>query len=98
MNRVSSHPDFVADALALIGVPACAYSAEGLVLAANAELVALLESDPSGQTVESLFARHLRAASVARLDDVETGRCWDSCLASASGKYIAVQVLSLIHI
>jgi diguanylate cyclase (GGDEF)-like protein/PAS domain S-box-containing protein len=92
MNRVSSHPDFVADALALIGVPACAYSAEGQVLAANAELIALLECDPAGQTVESLFARHLRVASVARLADAETGQCWDSCLASASGKYIAVQV------
>ena len=92
MNRVSSHPDFVADALALIGVPACAYSAEGQVLAASAELIALLECDPAGQTVESLFARHLRAASVARLADAETGQCWDSCLASASGKYIAVQV------
>ena len=92
MNRVSSHPDFVADALALIGVPACAYSAEGLVLAANEELIALLECDPSGQAVENLFARHLRAASIARLNDAHTAQCWDSCLASASGKYIAVQV------
>ncbi|USX25466.1 EAL domain-containing protein [Oxalobacteraceae bacterium OTU3CINTB1] len=91
MNRVSSHTDFVADALALIGVPACAYSAEGLVLAANAELISLLESDPCGQTVASLFARHLRAASVARLNDAQTVQSWDSCLASASGKYIAVQ-------
>ncbi|USX19268.1 EAL domain-containing protein [Oxalobacteraceae bacterium OTU3REALA1] len=96
MNRVSSHPDFVADALALIGVPACAYSADGLVLAANEELIALLECDPSGQTVENLFARHLRAASVARLNkgeiNADAGQRWDSCLASASGKYIAVQV------
>ena len=92
MNRVSSPTNFVADALALIGVPACAYSNGGTVLAANAELIALLESDPCGQTVESLFARHLRGASAARLCDATAGQRWDSCLASASGKYIAVQV------
>ena len=59
MNRVSSHSDFVTDALALIGVPACAYSADGLVLAANEELIALLECDPSGQTVENLSLIHI---------------------------------------
>ena len=91
MNRVSSQSEFVADALGLIGVPACAYNAEGLVLAANVELVALLESDPAGHAVENLFARHLRAASVARLSDAAGAQSWDSCLASASGKYIAVQ-------
>ncbi|HWW68569.1 MAG TPA: PAS domain S-box protein, partial [Duganella sp.] len=92
MNRVSFQSDFVADALALIGIPACVYGADGLVLAANAELIALLECDPGGQPVESLFARHLRGASVARMNDAVAGQSWDSCLASASGRYIAVQV------
>ncbi|MBP1207971.1 diguanylate cyclase (GGDEF)-like protein/PAS domain S-box-containing protein [Duganella sp. 1411] len=92
MNRVSSQTDSVADALALIGVPACAYGAQDLVLAANAELIALLECDPRGQPVADLFARHVRGASVARLREAVAGQCWDSCLVSANGRYIAVQV------
>jgi hypothetical protein len=65
--RVSTTPDFVADALALIGVPACACSADGMVLAANPELMDLLGADPCGRPVGDLFARHVRAASLASL-------------------------------
>ncbi|MFS2137405.1 EAL domain-containing protein [Duganella sp. Dugasp56] len=95
MNRVSTHPDFVADAIALIGVPACAYSTEGIVLAANPELVALLGFDPCGRPAADLFARHVRAAGVAQLDAAlaasGAGQRWDSCLTCASGSYLSVQ-------
>ncbi|WP_371867654.1 bifunctional diguanylate cyclase/phosphodiesterase [Duganella guangzhouensis] len=87
----SSNPDFVADALALIGVPACACSAHGEVLSANAELVALLGIDPSGRPVGDLFARHVRAASLEHLHG--EGR-WDSCLTCADGRYLSVQAWS----
>jgi diguanylate cyclase (GGDEF)-like protein/PAS domain S-box-containing protein len=90
MNRVSTSPDFVADALALIGVPACAYGAAGAVLAANAELTALLGFDPCGRPVAELFARHVRAAAIEQLD-ATAGLRWDSCLTCADGQYLSVQ-------
>jgi diguanylate cyclase (GGDEF)-like protein/PAS domain S-box-containing protein len=97
MNRVSTHPEFLSDALQLIGVPACACDAEGKVLAANAELTALLNFDPHGRFVADLFARHVRSDSVAQLDAAlgpgASEQRWDSCLTCASGQYIAVQVL-----
>jgi diguanylate cyclase (GGDEF)-like protein/PAS domain S-box-containing protein len=89
--RVSTTPDFVADALALIGVPACACGEDGVVLAANAELTGLLGIDPCGRPVGDLFARHVRAASLARLHDTER---WDSCLTCADGQYVSVQAWS----
>ena len=88
---MSSNSDFVADALALIGVPACACSADGFVLAANAELIALLGFDPCGRPVGDLFARHVRAASLASLHGAER---WDSCLTCADGQYLSVQAWS----
>src|SRR5476649_1142551 len=95
MNRASTNPDFVADALALIGVPACAYSDEGVVLAANWELIDLLGGDPCGQPVIELFARHVRAASAEHLDTAMLsgtfGMRWDSCLTCANGQYLSVQ-------
>ncbi|GJI99331.1 hypothetical protein RugamoR57_60490 [Duganella caerulea] len=102
MNRVSTNPDFVADALALIGVPACAYGTDGMVLAANQELADLLGFDPCGKPLADLFARHVRAASMKALDaalDVgqgaaSAGQRWDSCLTCASGQYLSVQAWS----
>ena len=97
MNRVSTHPEFLAEALQLIGVPACACDAEGNILAVSPELVALLNFDPNGRLVADLFARHMRADSVQLLDAaLEPGgseQRWDSCLTCAGGQYIAVQVL-----
>ncbi|WP_371866357.1 bifunctional diguanylate cyclase/phosphodiesterase [Duganella radicis] len=86
-----TNSDFVADALALIGVPACACSADGVVLAANTALIALLGADPCGRPVGDLFARHVRAASLAHLHGA--GR-WDSCLTCADGQYVSVQAWS----
>ena len=88
---MSTTPDFVADALALIGVPACACGADGVVLAANPELAELLGSDPCGRPVGDLFARHVRAASLASLHNTER---WDSCLTCANGQYVSVQAWS----
>jgi diguanylate cyclase (GGDEF)-like protein/PAS domain S-box-containing protein len=91
MNRVTTNPDFVADALALIGVPACAYNAAGVVFAANTELSVMLGFDPCARPVADLFARHVRAASVDQLKHAGVGQRWDSCLTCASGQYLSVQ-------
>ncbi|MQA38069.1 bifunctional diguanylate cyclase/phosphodiesterase [Rugamonas aquatica] len=95
MNRASTNPDFVADALALIGVPACAYSDDGVVVAANWELIDLLGADPCGRPAAELFARHVRAASAEHLDTAMLsgtfGVRWDSCLTCANGQYLSVQ-------
>ena len=60
-------------ALALIGVPACAYGVDGTVMAANAELVTLLGRDPCGAGVDQLFTLHVREASVALLASATPG-------------------------
>jgi len=101
MNRASTHPDFIADALQLIGVPACACNAEGAILAVNMELASLLGFDPSGRLVVELFARHVRSDSAEMLDaalgasDVGgADQRWDSYLTCANGQYVAVKVLA----
>ncbi len=98
MTYLASDSEFVAEALALIGVPACAYAADGVLLAANPELVALLGTDPSGRPGAELFARHQRAASVkamqAALEPAHAGLRWDSCLTCADGRYLSVQASS----
>ena len=86
-----TNTDFVAGALALIGVPACAYGVDGTVMAANAELVTLLGRDPCGLGVDKLFTLHVREASVARLATATPGARWDTYLTPASGHYFAVQ-------
>ncbi|WP_082491324.1 EAL domain-containing protein [Duganella sp. Leaf126] len=86
-----SNTEFLAGALALIGVPACAYGADATVVAANAELVTLLGRDPRGFGVDKLFTQHVREASVARLTDTRSGVRWDTYLTPASGHYFAVQ-------
>jgi diguanylate cyclase (GGDEF)-like protein/PAS domain S-box-containing protein len=87
-HRVSTHLEFLTDALALIGVPACACDADGAVLAANAELAALLGLDPAGRPIADLFARHVRAASLQNLHRADG---WESCLTCADGRYLSVQ-------
>jgi diguanylate cyclase (GGDEF)-like protein/PAS domain S-box-containing protein len=89
--RVSSTPEFIADALALIGVPACACSADGTVLAVNAELTALLGFDPCGHPAGDLFAPHARAAS---LEQLKSAQRWDSFLTCANGEHLSVQAWS----
>ncbi|UGQ47690.1 bifunctional diguanylate cyclase/phosphodiesterase [Massilia endophytica] len=96
MTPVLTNPDFVADALQLIGMPACACDAEGIVLASNPELDLLLEYDPAGRHVEELLARHVRAENRLAMGEAlaagERKSSWDSCLLSASGRFISVQL------
>ena len=95
MNRASTDPDFIADALQLIGVPACACNAEGAILAVNPELAALLGMDPSGRAAAELFARHVRSDSAEMLDAAlgpnGASQRWDSYLTCAGGQYVAVK-------
>ncbi|WP_228893484.1 bifunctional diguanylate cyclase/phosphodiesterase [Pseudoduganella aquatica] len=106
MSRVPPHPDSVAEALQLIGLPACACGGDGLVLASSPELDELLGFAARGRPVADVFARHARSDSMARLDaamggkagagaadsaDAKAARQWDSCLAHATGQYIPVQ-------
>jgi diguanylate cyclase (GGDEF)-like protein/PAS domain S-box-containing protein len=96
MNQVSSHFDFVADALELLGVPACVHSAQGLVLAANAELVALLDRDPCGHPVDKLSPRYPSGVGVGlpRSVDAAPVQRWNSRLTTAGGREIAVQAIA----
>ncbi|WP_295994282.1 EAL domain-containing protein [Rugamonas sp.] len=97
MNRVSTNPDFVSDALQLIGIPACACDGAGVVLAANAELLTLLGLNPLGRQVGDLFARHVKESSTEQLDAAlassgGAGERWDSCVTRAGGQYVSVQL------
>ncbi|MGB9991194.1 bifunctional diguanylate cyclase/phosphodiesterase [Massilia sp. SM-13] len=94
MTHVLTNPEFVADALQLIGMPACACDAEGVVLASNPELEKLLEFDPAGRRVDELFARHVHRENAEAMREALAGHgsSWDSCLLSASGRYISVQL------
>ncbi len=104
MNSVSSNVEVVANALQLVGMPACACDADGLVFASNSEFDALLQSDPRGRNVVEMFARHVRAEANAQLNAAlvvsaalpnmapRTAPKWDSVLVNASGNYVAVQL------
>ncbi|WP_395406787.1 PAS domain-containing protein [Pseudoduganella sp. UC29_106] len=90
MDRATANLDIVAEALQLIGMPACGCDAEGIVIASNPELDALLETDPRGRDIRDYFAPHVRLDAAAQLQSAR--KQWDSCLASASGAYISVQL------
>ncbi len=95
MINVSSPADLIADALQLIGMPACACDGDGLLSAANGELAALLGKDPCGQPLASLFARHVRSDSVLTLAAALAGSrpaTWESCVARTDGTYVPVQI------
>src|SRR5574343_370464 len=95
MTHAASYSEFIAEALALVGVPACAYDVDGLLLAANPELIALLGIDPAGRQAAELFARHVRATSVSAMQaSVQGSLRWDSCLTCADGRYLSVQASS----
>ncbi|WP_377703872.1 EAL domain-containing protein [Pseudoduganella sp. UC29_71] len=98
MSRVPPPPDSVAEALQLIGLPACACGSDGRVLASSPELDVLLGFAAKGRLAADVFARHVRNDSMARLGEALAGgaaaaapRQWDSCLAHADGQYIPVQ-------
>ncbi len=94
MDRLTTKPDFVAEALQLIGSPACACDADGMVHAANAALCALLGAMPAGQPLLDLFAPDARHDAFLRLNDGDgADQLWESAL-HAHGQPVAVQVLA----
>ena len=95
MNRVPTSPDFIADALQLIALPACACDACGMVVAANSALADMLGMDPSGRLLADCFSEAWRASGTsmlrAALGPGGRQRQWDSCLQGVE-RQIAVQV------
>jgi len=95
MNRVPTSPDFIADALQLIALPACACDACGMVVAVNGALSALLGRDVSGRLLADCFTDAYRASSSSMLRGALGAagreRHWDSSLEGIDAA-IAVQV------
>ena len=93
MDRIPVNPDFVGESLQLIGMPACACNAAGLVFAANPELAALVGRNPAGLPLAELFAPGHPGAATRTLGDVlSREQDFGAFLASVSGREIAVQV------
>ena len=102
MDRVTSKPAFVAEALALIAAPACACDADGVVTAANAAMLELSGAPLIGRPLHALFeADSITAAATAAIasgrDLAQDGR-WEAVLAPASaqpGRVVEVRARSL---
>ncbi|HZV67684.1 MAG TPA: EAL domain-containing protein [Telluria sp.] len=92
MDRIPTRPDVVAEALQLLGVPACACDAAGRVTAGNPELSALLGRDIAGAALVECLAPRAAALAQAPLQAaLSVAQCWDSVLLAA-GEEVAVQV------
>ncbi|SHH13571.1 EAL domain-containing protein [Massilia sp. CF038] len=92
MDRVPTNLDFLADALQLIAAPACACDAAGIVFAANAELLALLGTDPNGARLIDLLNPSQRPAAEDLFDAANLSmQRWESVLLDDEHA-IAVQV------
>jgi diguanylate cyclase (GGDEF)-like protein/PAS domain S-box-containing protein len=96
MNRVPTDPDFIADALQLIALPACACDSGGMVIAVNGALTQLLGQDLTGCELPASFCPEGRVAGAAELAAAASAECgaeqrWDSGLCSAAGASIAVR-------
>jgi diguanylate cyclase (GGDEF)-like protein/PAS domain S-box-containing protein len=99
MNRALNPRHLVADALQLIGLPACACDSQGSVIAVNAALAALLCCDEAalvGQSLLLQIAHERRAADAGQLLSGMIGQgeslCWDSVLLDSHGAEIEVNV------
>ncbi|HEX8784624.1 MAG TPA: diguanylate cyclase, partial [Telluria sp.] len=92
MDRVTSKPAFVAEALALVAAPACACDAQGMVWAANAAMVDLVGVEIEGRNMAELFAVPGAAAIEIRLA-LAGERRWGGQLARA-GSGIALDIHS----
>ncbi|MGZ8357522.1 MAG: EAL domain-containing protein [Telluria sp.] len=93
MDRVPTNPRFVAEALHLIGLPACACDASGVVFAANPEMADLIGRNASGLALGDLFAARAVSCVAFQLEAAcDTERDWPSVLENASHAEIAVQV------
>ena len=93
MDRVTSKPAFVAEALALVAAPACACDAQGMVWAANAAMADLIGAEVEGRILSELFCVPAAAAAEIRVSLVQQ-RCWAGQLARVDAG-IAVKVSSL---
>ncbi len=94
MNAVPPHPESVAYALQLTGLPACACDAEGRIVASSEELDALLGQPQAGRMLPDLWARHVQPESLAQWAQAlaqGAARQWESCLARSDGQYVPVQ-------
>ncbi|MGX4641850.1 EAL domain-containing protein [Massilia sp. SYSU DXS3249] len=94
MDRITSKPAFVADALGLIAGAACAVDASGIVFASNHAMATLVGESPEGRSLLDLFSGRAARVAVFELRRAMRGeRCWNTRL-SAGGVDIAVQVRS----
>ncbi len=94
MDRISSKPAIVADALRLIAAPACACDATGIVVAANAEMTALTGKSPMGRPLLNLFRGEAAHLAALELEAAPSGeRHWRGTL-SVRGEHVAVEVRS----
>jgi len=67
MDRVTSKPALVAEALALIAAPACACDAQGMVWAANAAMMELAGGEVEGRPLLALFGSASADAAAAEI-------------------------------
>jgi diguanylate cyclase (GGDEF)-like protein/PAS domain S-box-containing protein len=92
MDRVTSKPAMVAEALALIAAPACACDAQGMVWTANDALGRLIGAAPEGRRLAALFCeRSMPQAAHEAAQAPAQERRWSGVLA-AGGREVAVEV------
>jgi diguanylate cyclase (GGDEF)-like protein/PAS domain S-box-containing protein len=94
MDRVTTNPVFIAEALQWFAAPACAVRVCGHLMAWNPEFEALLGVSPQQRKLTDLVATRLLGDTVARLHGGALAeQRWDSVLV-AGGEEIAVHVSS----
>ena len=87
MDRLPVTPDFVSEALQLIGSPACACGSDGIVIARNPELRAMLGIDPIGQPLAAIFSAAAMPGALAHLRGAcRAGQYWESMLEGPNGQ------------
>ncbi|MDL2357427.1 MAG: EAL domain-containing protein [Pseudomonadota bacterium] len=92
MDRLLTKQPAIAAALHLIGAPACACDGAGIIVAANADLTALLGAAIEGRALTDFFGAASAAAGAALLRAaVASAQGWDGVLL-AGGEEIAVQL------
>jgi diguanylate cyclase (GGDEF)-like protein/PAS domain S-box-containing protein len=94
MDRITSTPAIVAEALDLVAAPACACDASGMVIAANAAMTELAGESPAGRTLLDLFrGREARLAAIELRKSVRRPRHWRTTL-HVDGEALVVDVRS----
>ncbi|MGZ3180849.1 MAG: EAL domain-containing protein [Telluria sp.] len=89
MDRVPSNPAFVAEAIELVGLPACACDGAGRVRASNAQLRALLGRDVVDANLAELVSGFAGDA------DSSVERSWDGTLQGAAAIPVRVSAKPL---